>query len=105
MTNKETVLALIEKLPEAATLGDIVRWVNVLELTGVEIDSQALRSDMTAYFDKESRKKKKLGAFPNTWKGETPKGKAAALVRGQPDSVTTFDILNGLVLLKKVGEG
>ena len=39
MTNKETVLALIEKLPEAATLGDIVRWVNVLELTGVEIDS------------------------------------------------------------------
>lgn len=108
MRAKRGIIDWIGKMPNDATLDDIVRWVNVLDLTGAveESDQELLRDlqdDVTAYFNKKSA----AGARPNSGKTDpaSDKTKALGVLKRMPDDITTTQALYHLSVLRDIEIG
>lgn len=99
MIVKQTATALLQKMPDDATWCDIVRWVKVLDLIGMsnEIDSEFegdLDKDLKNYFAKRAERSRNPV--------DQPRKKALEMIRKLPADISVREILNRVVLLKKI---
>jgi hypothetical protein len=104
MRSKQFVRALMNKMPDDVTLGEVVSWVNTAEHAGADQAGELaadLEKDLADFFSKKRRAARRPGGA----NGAHAKKKVLHMLGKLPEGVGLGEILNRLVLLRKIEAG